>query len=228
MQKKTVIIVAGGSGLRMGAEVPKQFLLLAGKPVLMHTITQFFFFDSSISIVLVLPEAYLHRWQQLCEEYQFAVPHCVVVGGETRFQSVKNALSNLPSTELIAVHDGVRPLVSQNVIARCFAVATQYGSAVPAIPVVDSLRRKEENTTCNISRENLFAVQTPQVFCADWLLQAYEKPYNSTYTDDASVVEAAGFSIQLTEGNRENNKITTLLDLQIAEFLLSNNLLETN
>ena len=221
MQKKTVIIVAGGGGVRMGAKIPKQFLLLAGKPILMHTITQFFLFDSSISIVIVLPEAYVSQWKQLCDEYKFAIPHTIVVGGDTRFQSVKNALSKIFDTDLIAVHDGVRPLISQSIITRCFEVAAEFGSAVPVVPMLDSLRQQTNDTSCNVLRENYFLVQTPQIFRSDWLSQAYEKPYDSSFTDDASVVETAGYKMKLTEGSRENIKITEPLDLKIAALLLA-------
>ena len=221
MQKKTVIIVAGGSGVRMGTEIPKQFLLLAGKPILMHTITQFFLFDSSISIIVVLPETYVSQWKQVCDEYKFTIPHTIVVGGDTRFQSVKNALSKIFDTDLIAVHDGVRPLISQSVIARCFEVAAEFGSAIPVVPILDSLRQQTNDTSCNVLRENYFIVQTPQIFRSDWLLQAYEKPYESSFTDDASVVEMAGYKMKLTEGSRENIKITEPLDLKIAALLLA-------
>ncbi|MDR2361428.1 MAG: 2-C-methyl-D-erythritol 4-phosphate cytidylyltransferase [Prevotellaceae bacterium] len=219
---RSVIIVAGGVGQRMGASIPKQFLPLAGRPLLMHTITQFVRYDATLFIVVALPAAHIDRWQRLCDEYRFATPHRIVAGGDSRAASVRNALSRLPDTDFIAVHDGVRPLTPVDVIARCFATAARYGSAVPVVPVTDSLRKQTADDSYDIPRDGIVTVQTPQVFRADRLRDAYARTADNTaaFTDDASVVQTAGYDITLTEGSRENIKITTPADLPVADALL--------
>jgi 2-C-methyl-D-erythritol 4-phosphate cytidylyltransferase len=207
----------------MGAGVPKQFLLLAGQPLLMHTIALFARYDASLFIVVALPVAHIEHWQQLCSTYRFGVPHKVVAGGATRSASVRNALAVLPDTDFIAVHDGVRPLAPVEVIARCFDTASHHGSAVPATAITDSLRKKTGDASYDLPRENLYAVQTPQVFRADWLVHAYAHTADcpGAFTDDASVVQAAGYDIILVEGSRENIKITEPPDLPVAEALIA-------
>ncbi|MDR0694946.1 MAG: 2-C-methyl-D-erythritol 4-phosphate cytidylyltransferase [Prevotellaceae bacterium] len=218
--KRSVIIVAGGSGQRMGAQMPKQFLLLAGMPVLMHAIRQFHCFDPGMPLVVALPPAHISTWTQLCAEHRFTIPHTVTAGGGTRFDSVKKALHALPGTDWIAVHDGVRPLVSPALIARCFETALKHGAAVPVIPLSNSLRMLEAGGNHSVLRENYCIVQTPQIFRARWLKNAYRAPCCPSFTDDASVVEAAGYKIALAEGSRENIKITEPVDLKIAELLV--------
>lgn len=220
--KKYIIIVAGGKGLRMGGEVPKQFLPINGKPVLMRTMEAFHQFDEQIEIILVLPVAQQEYWKALCEEYTFALPYRLADGGETRFHSVKNGLDTIPIGEegLVGVHDGVRPFVSAEVIARCYAEAARSGAVVPVIDVVETVRRLEgEGRSTTVNRDDYKLVQTPQVFSLSLLKEAYAQPYVSAFTDDASVVEALGHEVNLVQGNRENIKITTPFDLVVAEAI---------
>lgn len=219
--KKHVIIVAGGTGKRMGTEIPKQFLLLKGLPVLMHTINVFFQFDEKINIVLALPKEYFNEWTALCKQFNFNILHTISAGGETRFHSVKNALATIKETDcLIAVHDGVRPLVSSEVIKRAFDCAEEKGAAIPCVTVNDSLRMLTEKYSRSIDRNNIRAIQTPQCFRADLLKRAYEQEYEDYFTDDATVIEDFGSKVYLVEGNPENIKITTPIDLKIAEALI--------
>lgn len=217
-----IIIVAGGKGLRMGGNVPKQFREIGGKPVLMRTIECFHRFDPAMKMILVLPEIQKAYWKELCRQYAFRIPYVLADGGDTRFQSVKNGLAMAADGGLTGIHDGVRPFVAQETIARCYAAAAETGAAVPVMPVVESLRKIEtsENNR-SVERAAFRIVQTPQVFRTDLLKQAYERPFQSFYTDDASVVEAAGGRITLVEGNRENIKLTTPFDLKVAEALLN-------
>lgn len=217
----TILIVAGGRGTRMGGDRPKQFLPLAGRPVLMHTIDAFARWDATADIVLVLPADQRADWQRLCDAYTFRRPHRVADGGETRFHSVRNGLRATDTDGLIAVHDGVRPFVSASVIAACFAAAERYGAAVPVVPMIESVRMVDaDGCSRPVDRERLRVVQTPQVFRADILRAAYRRDYEPHFTDDASVVEAAGMSVRLVSGNRENIKLTTPMDLAVAERLL--------
>ena len=213
------IIVAGGKGLRMGADLPKQFLPVGGKPVLMRTMEAFYAYSREIRIVLVLPHDQQGYWQRLCREHGFILPHSVADGGETRFHSVRNGLRLVKAPALVAVHDGVRPFVSQEVIARCFRLAAEKRAVVPVVPVVETLRQIEGERSRTVSRDAYRLVQTPQVFDAALLKEAYARPYTPAFTDDASVVEAMGVPVCLTEGNRENIKITTPFDLKVAEAL---------
>jgi 2-C-methyl-D-erythritol 4-phosphate cytidylyltransferase len=223
--QKIVIIVAGGKGLRMGHELPKQFMLVGGKPILMHTLEAFQQVDLSIKITLVLPPSQQHYWSVICEKYNFTIPHTITDGGETRFHSVQNGLlaaaKKLSVDAIIGVHDGVRPFVSSKVIRSCYELAEQKGSVVPVIEVHETLRQISADSSFTVDRSAYRLVQTPQVFRSDILFKAYQQAFTSEFTDDASVVEAAGFSITLTDGNRENIKITTPFDLLIAEALLS-------
>lgn len=214
------LIVAGGKGLRMGTELPKQFLPIGGKPVLMRTLEAFYAYNPEIRMILVLPRSQQAYWRQLCEEYDFALPHVVADGGETRFHSVKNGLALVETPALVGVHDGVRPFVSREVIARCYSLAAEKKAVVPVTGVVETVRRLEGEGSVTVSRDAYKLVQTPQVFDAELLKAAYEQPYTPHFTDDASVVEAWGASVCLTEGNRENIKITTPFDLKVAAALI--------
>ena len=215
-----VIIVAGGKGLRMGADLPKQFLPIGGKPVLMHTLEAFHKADAAMRLILVLPQSQQTYWKSLCEEYAFSIPHQVADGGETRFHSVKNGLALVDEAGLVGVHDGVRPFASIEVIRRCYAEAVRYKAVVPVIDVVETIRMVQGDDSQTVDRNQYKLVQTPQVFDVALLKQAYQQPYTPNFTDDASVVEAYGEKIHLTEGNRENIKITTPFDLKIAETIL--------
>ena len=221
-----MIIVAGGSGSRFGSAVPKQFLELAGKPVLMLTIDAFeqALAQKSHEITVVLPQAQINYWQQLCKSYGFATAHKVVAGGNTRFESVKNGLGSFGSfaaDDLVAVHDGVRPLVTPRVIADTFAMAAEKGSAIPVVRVVDSVRLLgDDGKSEAMDRSKLRAVQTPQTFNAQMLSAAYDVDYDPLFTDDASVFERAGHEVWLCDGDERNLKITHKLDLTIAEKLL--------
>jgi len=213
------IIVAGGSGLRMQTDVPKQFLELCGKPILMRSIMAFA--CEGIQAVVVLPLSQIGYWQELCSRHNFALPHQIAEGGATRFHSVKNGLSLLPDEGLVAIHDGVRPLVSRQTITNCFREAESYGCAVPVAPVNDSVREVSGQTSRMLDRATLRLIQTPQVFDIALLKKAYEQEYTPAFTDDAAVFEKAGHAIRLTEGNAENIKITTPNDLKVAEALYS-------
>lgn len=217
--REYVIIVAGGKGSRMGGELPKQFLPVAGIPVLMRTLTAFYTYNRQIHIIVALPPAQQDYWRGLCEKSECRIPHVVVDGGETRFHSVRNALQRVDAPALVAVHDGVRPFVSQEVIARCYEAAAKYAAAVPVIEPVETLRHVEVGGSKTVDRASYRLVQTPQVFDAALLKKAYEQDYTPFFTDDASVVEALNVSVCLVEGNRENIKITTPSDLRIAASL---------
>lgn len=219
---KYIIIVAGGKGLRMGGEVPKQFLPVGGKPVLMRTMEAFHAYDAEIRIVLVLPVAQQTYWKELCAQYAFTLPYRLANGGETRFHSVKNGLDTIPADEdaLVGVHDGVRPFVSTGVIARCYAEAARVEAVVPVIDVVETVRHLEGNgRSTTVSRDDYKLVQTPQVFSLALLKKAYAQPYVPAFTDDASVVEAFGHEVTLVQGNRENIKITTPFDLVVGNSM---------
>jgi len=218
---KIAIIVAGGKGTRMQADIPKQFIEIHGKPVLMHTLEAFHRYDDSIQLILVLPASQLNAWKKLCLKHAFLLPHQIVSGGETRYNSVLNGLAQIKTPALIAVHDGVRPFVSNGTIKRCFDEAEKHGSAIPVIDIVDSIRQITKTGSQSVDRSNYKLVQTPQVFDSEILKKAYEQDFSALFTDDASVVEALGLKITLVEGNRENIKITTAFDLVLAETVLS-------
>lgn len=217
---RTALIVAGGKGLRMGSDLPKQFLPIAGRPVLMHTIEAFYRFDEEIKIILVLPPEQQAYWRELCHEHRFSIGHTVVDGGETRFHSVKNGLY-YAEPGLVGVHDGVRPFVSREVIERCFELAMLKKAVIPVIDVVETVRHLTGRGSETVNRNDYKLVQTPQVFDVELLKKAYAQPYTPSFTDDASVVEAMGVSVCLTEGNRENIKITTPFDLKISSVLVN-------
>ncbi|MCH5301866.1 MAG: 2-C-methyl-D-erythritol 4-phosphate cytidylyltransferase [Prevotella sp.] len=222
-----IIIVAGGKGLRMGTDTPKQFLPIGGRPVLMRTIERFRQYSPALQIILVLPKAQQAYWRQLCREHGFPLPqqgageggYWLADGGETRFHSVQHGLALIPDSAegVVGVHDGVRPFPSVEVIGRCYETARQAGAVIPVTPVVETLRHTAEGT---VPRGDYRLVQTPQTFDIQLLKAANRQPYNEGFTDDASVVEAYGHPITLVDGNRENIKITTPYDLLIAEAVI--------
>ena len=220
--EKYVIIVAGGKGLRMGGDIPKQFVPINGMPVLMRTIEAFYAYDQRINIILVLPSAHQAYWKELCEEYHFSIPYQLANGGETRFHSVKNGLALIPSTGgVVGVHDGVRPFVAQSVIKECYEQAAQLQAVVPVTEVVETVRFiREDGGSETVPRDRYKLVQTPQVFTIDLLKKAYAQEYIPLFTDDASVVEHCGATVHWVKGNRENIKLTTPFDLKVAEALL--------
>jgi len=226
--KRYAVIVAGGKGLRMGGDVPKQFLPIGGKPVLMRTVDAFVKAVPGVSVVLVLPVSQHDYWRGLCVRYRCCQDVAVADGGETRFHSVRNGLSLIPEEEesVVAVHDGVRPFVSAEVIVRCYEEAERCGAAVPVIPVVETVRHLRQGGSVTVPRDEYCLVQTPQTFNTSLLRKAYRQDYRPAFTDDASVVEALGTEVSLVEGNRENLKLTTPSDLAYAEFLVcgANNL----
>ena len=217
--KKHIIIVAGGKGLRMGGDIPKQFLPVCGKPVLMRTLEAFHAYDSSIHIILVLPVSQQAYWQELCQEYQFTLAHDIANGGDTRFHSVKNGLALVEGEGLVGVHDGVRPFVSQEVITRCYEEASLKKAVIPVIGVVETVRHLTDEESETVPRDQYKLVQTPQVFDVALLHRAYQQEFTDMFTDDASVVEALCEKVYLVEGNRENIKLTTPFDLKLAEML---------
>lgn len=217
---KSVIIAGGGAGTRMGSKIPKQFLLLKNKPVLMHTIQRFFDYDNNIEIIVVLPAAQIVYWRELCKEYNFNLQHTTAEGGITRFHSVRNGLAAIKTDGLTAVHDAVRPLVSMETISNCFETAVEKNAVVPVIELTESLRiiSGEDSTSCN--RDLYRLVQTPQIFKTSILKKGYKQPYSEIFTDDASVAESIGENISIVKGNNENIKITSLKDLIVAEVIM--------
>ena len=217
-----IIIVAGGKGLRMGTDIPKQFLPIGGKPVLMRTLERFREYSADLQIILVLPKAQQDYWQELCQEYDFKVEYQMTDGGETRFHSVQHGLALIPDDAegVVGVHDGVRPFPSIDVIRNCYETARKKKAVIPVIPIVETVRHLQDETSVTVPRGDYRLVQTPQTFDIQLLKAANRQPYNNGFTDDASVVEAFGFDITLVEGNRENIKITTPYDLKIAEVLI--------
>lgn len=217
------ILVAGGKGLRMGSDIPKQFLPLRGRPVLMHTIDVFRRTYPDIHIILVLPREQQDYWRQLCGQHDYDVEVCVADGGETRFHSVHNGLSLIPdgARGVVGVHDGVRPFVSPEAIRRCFEAAEEFGAVVPVVPVVETVRQVlADGSSMTVDRNAYRLVQTPQTFDIQLLKKAYGQPFDPFFTDDASVVEAMGHPIKLVEGNNENIKLTNPADLKLAEGMV--------
>lgn len=219
--KKAVVIVAGGTGTRMNTSVPKQFLLLGGRPLLMYSLDAFSQAEPGIRIILVLPEPFVCLWSTLCKEYSFTISHEVVHGGETRFHSVSNALNLIEGDGLIAIHDGARPLVSQPLIQRAFQSALQNGNAIPAIAVSESVRKIDERGSHPVNRHDYRIIQTPQIFGTAQLKQAYRQAYRAEFTDDATVLESTGEIVHLVDGEPLNIKITQPEDLILAEYLLN-------
>ena len=220
--EKYAIIVAGGSGSRMQSDIPKQFLPVKGLPVLMHTLKVFRQYSDKLSILLVLPKEQFDLWEKLCEQYSFSENYQLVAGGSTRFDSVKNGLATITEDNaLVAVHDGVRPMINKKIIADSFFHAAEFGSAVASVPLKDSIRRvNTEGKNISENRTSFRLIQTPQTFRVDWMREAFAAPYQTHFTDCASVLEAAGYAIQLIEGAYENIKITTPEDLKWAEMYL--------
>lgn len=220
--KRYVIIVAGGKGMRMGGDVPKQFRPIGGKPVLMRTIEAFRRVYDDIQVILVLPHDQQAYWARLCQEYDFGIPFLTADGGDSRFHSVRNGLSLVPDEAegLVGVHDGVRPFVSEDTIRRCYEAAWEQGAAIPVVPMVETVRQiLPEGDSFTVDRDQFRLVQTPQVFTVGVLKKAYLQPYQREFTDDASVVEEMGHTVVLVEGNRGNIKLTTPDDLKLAEVL---------
>lgn len=222
--QKIIIIVAGGKGLRMGHDIPKQFIPIGGKPVLMHTIEAFYRADPSFQTILVLPIDHQSYWKELCVEYHFDIQHHIANGGDTRFHSVKNGLhlaNKIVTTQsIIGIHDGVRPFVSQELIRESFALAATAGAVIPVIDVHETIRQIADESNFTVDRAAYRLVQTPQVFRSEVIQSAYLQEFNDRFTDDASVVEAMGKQITLVSGNRENIKITTPFDILIGEAIL--------
>jgi len=218
--KKIALIVAGGSGTRMNSDIPKQFIEIAGLPLLMHTILKFHKFDFAIEIVLVLPESQIGFWKQLCIKHNFEIQHQIVFGGATRFQSVKNGLNSISDDGLVFIHDAVRPFVTETTLMNCLICAEQTGNALPVISTNDSVRIDEGTRNYSANRSQIALVQTPQTFRITLIKNAYDAAETTDFTDDASVLENFGVNINLVDGNRENIKITTPFDLIIAEAIL--------
>jgi len=226
--RKSVIIVAGGTGSRMGSKLSKQFIVVENYPVLMWTISCFIEYDFSMSVVVVLPESHISYWKELCAKYSFDHAHQVVKGGDTRFHSVRNGLDALDETDLVAVHDGVRPLVSRTTIENCFTMADETGAAIPVLQANETLRTGTMEHSKTVNREMFFSVQTPQVFRWTILKDAYTQSWRADFTDDASVVESMGFPVLMVPGNRENQKITYPEDLIFASEYLKKGLKNFN
>ena len=220
--KKHIIIVAGGSGLRMQTDVPKQFIEIGKLPILMHTISAFYNYDCEINIVLALPKEHIEFWKNLCSKHNFNINHKIVEGGETRFNSVQNALISIENIGLVAIHDAVRPFISSDLISRCFDTAEKLGNAIPAVEIVESVREISEFENITIDRNKLRAIQTPQTFKTEIIKLAFEKATHNKFTDDASVLENIGEKINLIEGEKNNIKITTQQDLNFSNYLLNN------
>jgi len=218
--EKFALIVAGGSGTRMGSEIPKQFLVLNGKPILMHTIERFVHYDPNMKVTLILPSSQFPFWEALCREYGFKIPHTLISGGNTRFQSVKNGLDSLPDSGIVFIHDGVRPLVSSQTIRNCENTTREKGNALPVIPVVESIRQLTSDCSQHADRNLFRLVQTPQTFLLKAIKTAFMQKESPLFTDDASVLEATGSKINLVDGNPENIKITQPTDLKIAAVFI--------
>ena len=220
--KQYVIIVAAGKGSRMQSSIPKQFLKLEGKPVLLHSIHAFIAYNPDIKIILVLPSDQFETWEKIVAEYNVTVPVQVAPGGATRFESVRSGLSLIHDNDdaLVGIHDAVRPLVSQKTISGAFKSAERYGSGIPAVPLNDSIRQIESKQSVSVDRSKFCLIQTPQCFTLAVLSKAYMQEYRYTFTDDASVVEANGHEVHLVDGNVDNFKLTTRIDLVVAEAML--------
>ena len=217
---KYALIVAGGSGSRMQSDTPKQFLEIGKMPILMHTLNAFYQYSSTLQIILVLPEEHISLWNNLVKDHHFGIDHTLVRGGETRFESVKNGLDNINGDGLVAIHDGVRPFVSQELIANCFISAAENGTGIAAVTPKDSLREITENGNNTVDRTSYKLMQTPQSFSISLIKNSYSEAQGMGFTDDASVAEQAGNKITLVEGEYRNIKITTPEDIKIAQALL--------
>ena len=218
--KKYAIIVAGGTGTRMKGDVPKQFMLLNGKPIIQYSVEAFYLFDPSIQIILVIHPGFMTHWEKLCLEFKISIPHKVVPGGKTRFDSVKNGLNLIDEEGFVAIHDAARPVISANFIEHLFSEAEINGSAMPGVSLNDTIRMIDGDTSHQLDRTFLRAMQTPQVFKVSELKRAYTQSFQPIFTDDASVMQSAGFPLHLTEGRPANIKITHKQDIDLAEVLL--------
>ena len=220
---KYLLLVAGGKGTRMGSSVPKQFMTIAGRPLMMHAIDRFVSVVPGIEVIIVLDPALFDEWHNLCRINSFNIEHHLAAGGNERFNSVRNGINMIARHSLVAIHDGVRPFVSGDTILRCFEEAATYGNAVPVISPPESVRQADNKGISHpIDRDTVKLVQTPQVFLSDILMKAYAMPINKSFTDDATVVESMGEKIRLVEGNPENIKITTPSDMIIGEGIYKN------
>ncbi len=217
---RTIIIVAGGAGTRMGGQIPKQFLELKGRPVLMRTMEKFHAFDNEMEIILVLPLDNVPQWDKLCIRHEFFIKHHVAFGGKTRFHSVKSGMSQVLPGSLTGIHDGVRPLVSTSTIRRCYETAEMEGNAIPSLHSGESVRYVKNGKNHFVARQDIKLIQTPQVFQWKQVRNAYDQEYSDRFTDDATTVESLGFPVNLVAGNPENIKITTPFDMKIAEVLI--------
>jgi 2-C-methyl-D-erythritol 4-phosphate cytidylyltransferase len=218
--KNYAIIVAGGTGSRMKGEVPKQFMLLNGKPVILYSLEAFYAFDPSVEIILIIHPDYLPLWTQLVIEFRISIPIKVAEGGQTRFDSVKNGLKLIEDAGFVAIHDAARPVINADFLRNLFLAASTYGSAIPVVPVTDTIRIIDGDTSHQQDRTFLRAIQTPQVFKISELQRAYMQPYEPNFTDDGSVMESAGFPVHLEESSRGNIKITHMEDIAVAEVLM--------
>jgi 2-C-methyl-D-erythritol 4-phosphate cytidylyltransferase len=215
----SIIITAGGIGKRMNSAVPKQFIEINGLPILMHTIKRFYDYDSSCEIILTLPLDWLIYWSEMRIKYNFQIPHQVVSGGTERYDSIKNALDHCHS-EIIGVHDGVRPLVSMETIHRCLELVKKNGAVIPVLGLKESIRKMDGDVSIALERKEYFTVQTPQFFTSSILNHAYKLPFHQKITDDASLVEESGFKVSMVDGNEENIKVTTPFDLKIINLFI--------
>jgi 2-C-methyl-D-erythritol 4-phosphate cytidylyltransferase len=215
--QKTVIIVAGGQGMRFDSDMPKQFLYFRDRPLLMHTIDLFHYYERDMQIIVGIRESLFSYWESVCEQFRFDVVHTLSPGGDTRYHTVKNALVKIHPGNITAIHDAVRPLLYKRTIDACFEAAEKDGASLPCVGLHDSIRELTPGGSRPVDRDAYRLVQTPQVFRYDILLKAYEQDYSESYTDDASVTESAGFKVTLVEGNPENIKITTREDMVFAE-----------
>ncbi|OFY39046.1 MAG: 2-C-methyl-D-erythritol 4-phosphate cytidylyltransferase [Bacteroidetes bacterium GWF2_40_14] len=221
-KKYYAVIVAGGTGARMGGDVAKQFLTLGDKPIILHSIEAFLRLSFPVEIILVVPTDYRQYWKDYCLENHITFSHILVSGGITRFHSVKNALKYIPKGALVAIHDGVRPFISSDFVESLFVIAEEKGAVAPVVNVIDSMRKRvTDGRSVYVKREEFVLVQTPQVFHSDIILDAYNQAYSPGFTDDASVVESVGKEVYLTEGNSCNIKITKPEDLVLARAILS-------
>lgn len=219
--KTAVIIAAGGTGKRMGLNYPKQFALVYNKPVLFYTLAAFSRFDSDMRIILVLPSAYIDEWKKMVSDYAIDISHEIVEGGETRYHSVKNGLSFLGNCDIVAIHDAVRPLITISWLQHLFQTAKEHGTAIPVLPMVDTIREITTSYQRVLDRSKIFAVQTPQVFRYDWIKQAYMQPFDEQITDDSMLVEQAGYKLSFVSGLKYNIKLTTPEDLFICKHLIA-------
>lgn len=220
---KYAVIPAGGKGIRMGKGIPKQFIEIAGKPVLMHTLEVFYKYSPQIEIILVLPADDITYWQELCEKYNFHIPHQQQYGGTSRYESVKHGLQCINDSQgLVAIHDGVRPLVSKDLIGKTFETASHSGAAIPAVPLKDTIRKVVDSRSYAVNRHEYRIIQTPQTFQTGLIQHAYQTPQSQLQTDDAGVAENAGHTVTLIEGEYSNIKITSSEDIWIADMLLRN------